>query len=260
MENLQLTSLSQELLPWQAKQEKVMLSFLEELNRETNRFVLKGGMAIRACYGLDRFSDDIDLEGYQGTRLTSFVVMFCEKRGYAYRLAKNTPTVERFLIDYGEVGHPLKVEVSYREKATVNGSVTKKRGITVYTADHLAGLKAKAYAGRDRLRDLYELTFLCKHHFQELSEETKGVVAAAYKKKGLEQLDYLLRSEDDPSLDKEKLAADFLEVNDMLGLLYSKEEKETLVLKEVSEKVSEGKKPSLRPKARLLDKDISLGR
>lgn len=88
MENLQLTSLSQELLPWQAKQEQVMLSFLEELNRETNRFVLKGGMAIRACYGLDRFSDDIDLEGYQRTRLTSFVVMFCEKRGYAYRLAK----------------------------------------------------------------------------------------------------------------------------------------------------------------------------
>ena len=35
---------------------------------------------------------------------------------------------------------------------------------------------------------------------------------------------------------------------------------ETLVLKEVSEKVSEGKKPYLRPKARLLDKDISLGR
>lgn len=138
--------------------------------------------------------------------------------------------------------------------------MTKKRGITVYTADHLARLKAEAYAGRDRLRDLYELTFLCKHHFQELSEETKGVVVAAYKKKGLEQLDYLLRSEDDPSLDKEKLAADFLEVNDTLGLLYSKEEKETLVLKEVSEKVSEGKKPYLRPKARLLDKDISLGR
>ena len=238
MENLQSASLSQEPLPWQAKQEKVMLSFLEELNRETNRFVLKGGMAIRACYGLDRFSDDIDLEGYQGTHLTWFVAMFCGERGYAYRLAKSTPTVERFLIDYGEVGHPLKVEVSYREKATVNGSVTKKRGITVYTADHLAGLKAKAYAGRERLRDLYELTFLCKHHFQELSEETK----------------------DDPSLDKEKLASDFLEVNDKLGLLHSKEEKETLVLKEVSEKVSEGKKPSLRPKARLLDKDISLGR
>lgn len=122
--------------------------------------------------------------------------------------------------------------------------------------DRLAKMKAAAYGARDKIRDLYDIVFICKEKFSDLSEGTKEILSDAIGAKGLEQFDYLIATQKDPLIDKEKLASDFLEVNDKLGLLYSREEKETFVLKEVSE----GKKPSLRPKAKLSDKDISLER
>ena len=48
---------------WRDTHGKVILDFLKCLNKETDQFTLKGGTALLTCYGLDRFSEGIDLDG-----------------------------------------------------------------------------------------------------------------------------------------------------------------------------------------------------
>ena len=55
----------------------VIKTFLTELNSCGNdRFILKGGTALMLCYGLDRFSEDIDLDGTRGEDIIPFVETF----------------------------------------------------------------------------------------------------------------------------------------------------------------------------------------
>lgn len=48
---------------WQTNHGNFIHAFLLLLNKQTDQFVLKGGTALSLCYGLDRFSEDIDLDG-----------------------------------------------------------------------------------------------------------------------------------------------------------------------------------------------------
>ena len=90
-------------------------------------------------------------------------------------------------------------------------------------------MKCAAYAGRDKIRDLYDLTFICNHFFERLSPQTKALIRSAVEYKGIEQFDYLLQNQPDKLINAAKLAEDFLEMYDRLGLLYDKEEKESLL-------------------------------
>ena len=40
----------------------VITNFLAFLNKSSDQFVLKGGTSLMMCYGLNRFSEDIDLD------------------------------------------------------------------------------------------------------------------------------------------------------------------------------------------------------
>lgn len=48
---------------WREQHGVVISLFLKYLNSQTDDFVLKGGTALMTCYKLDRFSEDIDLDG-----------------------------------------------------------------------------------------------------------------------------------------------------------------------------------------------------
>lgn len=48
---------------WRPEHGKTIYSFLEYLNKRSDNFILKGGTALLTCYELDRFSEDIDLDG-----------------------------------------------------------------------------------------------------------------------------------------------------------------------------------------------------
>lgn len=52
---------------WQEDHGKIITNFLSLLNKTTVQFVLKGSTALSCCYGLDRFSEDIDLDGKNKT-------------------------------------------------------------------------------------------------------------------------------------------------------------------------------------------------
>ena len=171
---------------WKTLHEKVMVSYLLLLNKRTDQFILKGGTALARCYGLDRFSEDIDLDGTKQD-IKEITKRFCDRFGFTLRVAKDTPTVKRCLVDYGNTNKPLKIEVSYNV--------------------------------RDKIRDLYDLTFICNNHFEKLSHGTKNSIRDVLSYKGLEQFDYLVATQSDPLIDKDKLAEGFLKMHDRLGLL-----------------------------------------
>ena len=188
-----------------------------------NPFVLKGGTALSLCYGLDRFSEGIDFDASGAShaygRFREAVHRFCKAEGYTYRIAKDTATMQRAYIDYGNASCPLKVEASYRRLEIPDSYVCIKGGIKVYTLDELARLKAVAYSGQDKIRDLYDVAFICTHHYDELDVSARDALRAALEYKDLERFDYIVRTQRDGLIDPDALETMFLESFDKLGLL-----------------------------------------
>lgn len=87
----------------------VISAFLKHINRSSERLILKGGTSLMCCYGLDRFSEDIDLDS-SNTDIKPFVDSFCRDNNFQYRVDKDTDTVKRGFIHYGNEGHQLKIE------------------------------------------------------------------------------------------------------------------------------------------------------
>lgn len=212
---------------WRKQHKEVMLSYLKYLNAKTETFILKGGTALYLCYDLDRFSEDIDLDGKE-KGLAALVDAFCSKRGFTYRVAKDTPIVERCFINYGNERRPLKIEVSYRRAEIPAREVETINGIKVYVIDSLCGMKINAYAGRDKIRDLYDLTFICNNYFERLSHQTIALLRGAVEYKGIAQFDYVVRNQPDELIDTDKMAEDFLKMYDQLGLLLDEGERDLI--------------------------------
>lgn len=202
---------------------------LRDLNEYSdNPFILKGGNSLVQCYGLRRMSGDIDLDAshLRSNRKNFFsrIQDICNRHGWTYRIAKDTDTVGRVLIHYSETEAPLKVEVSYRNMRIAPNDVTRRNGMTVYKLNKLAQMKCAAYSNRDKIRDLVDLCFICDNYFDDLSEETKGLIRETFQYKGLDQLDYLLNSEKDLPFSQDDIIDSFLEANDRLGLISEENE------------------------------------
>lgn len=214
------------LKEWQTEHFKVISDFLTQLNAVTSDFVLKGGTSLMMCYNLDRFSEDIDLDARRGNKnIEQIVDVFCKQYNYAYNVNKDTDTVKRYMIHYTEKRNkPLKVEISYRRRSIGNDETTNINGIEVYNIDSLCIMKASAYQARDKIRDLYDICFLCNNYWDYLSEGAINALRTSVEYKGIEQFDYIVRDQADELIDKDKLADDFLLMYDKLGLLYTEEE------------------------------------
>jgi len=217
---------------WKARHGEVIREFMNNIsktmNKNSNEFVLKGGTALMLCYGLDRFSEDIDLDKNRGSgNFLKFVDAHCKQFGYVYRIAKDTNTVKRTFINYGGDYKPLKIEMSMRRKEIPDDEITTVNGIVTYTPDTLAEMKALAYQGRDAIRDLYDLCFLYNnYHKEQITPRTLSMIQRSLSYKGLEQFDYLIHSQEDELIDNDKLMHDFLNMYDNLGLLYDEDEQE----------------------------------
>jgi predicted nucleotidyltransferase component of viral defense system len=209
---------------WQIKHGKVINDFLQFMNSKTDDYILKGGTALMTCYQLDRFSEDIDLDSKNKNLIKNIVETFCKQYDYPYRIAKDTDTVKRFMIHYTDGLKPLKIEISYRSRNINKNDIDKINGISVYKINRLAYMKCNAYNSRDKIRDLYDITFICKNYYNQLSDDVKGFVCDAFQYKGLEQFDYLIATQSDELIDNDKLAEDILDVYDKLGLIAEKDD------------------------------------
>ena len=208
---------------WRIEHKHIINMFLEFLNNETDQYILKGGTALMKCYGLNRFSEDIDLDGKE-KNIIPLIDEFCVKNGFSYRIGKNTDTVKRCFINYGNVGHKLKVEASFRRKDFSDVEIHKINGIVVYSINELCLQKASAYSQRDKIRDLFDLTFIANNFSEQLNPFVRSSLRSALEYKGLQQFDYVVKDQPDELIDIDVLAENFLKAFDNLGILSDKEE------------------------------------
>lgn len=213
---------------WHVAHRKVIDDFLHYLNKEDNGYILKGGTALLMCYGLDRFSEDIDLDG-QGKNLVRIAESFCKEHDFPVpRIAKSTDTVTRFFINYGSEGRPLKVELSSRDKNISTETVTVVNGIKTYTINTLCQQKLIAYTQREAIRDLYDICFIARTHSDSLSSDTETIFKLSLLYRGIEYFDEIINTQTDELINNDELATHFLEMFDKFGLLVTEEEKEIL--------------------------------
>ncbi len=171
-------------------------------------------------YGLDRFSEGVDLDQPEGaTDFVDLIAHVCQVHGYTYRLDEDTTTVKRCSIYYGG-SHPLKVEVSMRSTSVSEYDYSEFEFGHVYNIDVIAEQKASAYSARDRIRDAYDLCFITLNYGRQLGPSTRRVVANAFLSKGFEQADYLVLNQPDELVDNNKLMDMFVDSWDQLGLLH----------------------------------------
>jgi len=208
---------------------QLIKDFLDFLNSCSDLFVLKGGTALMMCYGLDRFSEDIDLDMLSSdkTVMQNILQKYCSKTGYTFRTAKQTNTTERYILHYDDT-QTLKIEVSHRKVASKK-NIKQINGIQVYDIDTLCILKKGAYDNRMRIRDLYDLVFICNNYWDELSPVVKSGVLESLSRDVLERFDYLIRQEHDEYIDVKKLENNLLELLFSLEIIKeNKQEKENI--------------------------------
>ncbi|HLC20059.1 MAG TPA: nucleotidyl transferase AbiEii/AbiGii toxin family protein [Candidatus Nanoarchaeia archaeon] len=137
---------------------------VEELYRVFNTAVIHGGTAIWRCYGAQRFSEDIDV--YIPKDMTKLDLLFAhlEKRGFSIekRNISEKSLYSNLLWDRTFVRFEAifrKTEGHLREYQTIEGNL-----ITVYslTPEEFIVEKVKAYLGRHKIRDLYDIFFLIR--------------------------------------------------------------------------------------------------
>lgn len=211
---------------WRDRHFEVITEFLNYLNDKTKDFILKGGTSLLMCYNLDRFSEDIDLDSTSKRKIEKIVEDFCNEKHYTYRVPKDTDTTKRYMIDYDGASKSLKVEVSYRRSHIDENEITEINGIRVYNINQICLMKASAYSGRDKIRDLYDICYICNNYWNELSEDVKNMIRVAVEYKGLEQFEYVIKDQKDELINNEKLVTDFLRMYQKLGLLVEEDEQQ----------------------------------
>jgi len=80
-----------------------------------------------------------------------------------------------------------------------------------------------------RIRDLYDLVFICNNYWNELSPVVKSGVLESLSRDVLERFDYLIRQEHDEYIDVKKLENNLLELLFSLEIIKeNKQEKENI--------------------------------
>lgn len=210
------------MLEWQVQHKNVICDFLNYLFSKSNKFILKGGTSLMLCYNLTRFSEDIDLDGFDKNMFLKIVANYVKERPFfTYRIAKDTDTVKRIMLHYDGI-KPLKVEVSYRRKEVAQKDYTivnvVPSGIIVYTIENIMIMKINAFNSRDKLRDLYDITFIYLNYKTFLNVFIINSLRDAIAYKGVEYFDYIIKTQFDDLINANELLTGFLTMYYELGL------------------------------------------
>ncbi len=192
--------------------------FLQYLNKYSGNYVLKGGTALMLHYGLPRFSEDIDLDSNDPNSICYIADNFCKQYGFISNIKKEADFALHIMIRYSESHDPLIVNISLRYSDIPSSAYKIDNNVKVYNIDVLAALKIATYGVRDKLRDLFDCSFIINNYYDELSFHTINSCISTFQHKGLEQLDYLIATQKDPLIDIDSLKESYLKACDRLGL------------------------------------------
>jgi predicted nucleotidyltransferase component of viral defense system len=136
--------------------------------------VLKGGTALLLCYGLDRFSEDLDFDAPKKFNITGRVEKVLSRYAHEFtvKTVKDTETVQRLKVHYRNeaVDRLLKIETSFRQSPSTE-FVEIRGGIKTYKVSGLIDQKLAALVGRTKARDLYDVAFLVRTYRDHFSKE-----------------------------------------------------------------------------------------
>ena len=148
--------------------------------------VLKGGTALKLCYGLDRFSEDLDFDCAKSLNLDSSIqAVFAQLgktkqhlRNPAVSVTKDTQTVKRYRIIYADDIN-LKLETSLRGTPN-DDDLVQLNGILTYKIEKLIQQKLRALNGRTAARDLHDVIYLYENFFDSFGNDELGEIEALY--------------------------------------------------------------------------------
>jgi predicted nucleotidyltransferase component of viral defense system len=171
----------------QAEHLEVMTEICHSFNRKRLPIVLKGGTALKLCYGLDRFSEDLDFDCAKSLNLESSIQAVFAQLGKSKQhlrnpdisVTKDTQTVKRYRIIYANDIN-LKLETSLRGTPN-DDDLVELNEILTYKIEKLIQQKLRALNGRTAARDLHDVIYLYDNFFDSFGKEEMGEIEALYK-------------------------------------------------------------------------------
>ena len=170
----------------QAEHLEVMTEICHSFNRKRLPMVLKGGTALKLCYGLDRFSEDLDFDCAKSLNLDSSIQAVFAQLGKTRQhlrnpdvsVTKDTQTVKRYRIIYADDIN-LKLETSLRGTPN-DDDLIQLNGILTYKIEKLIQQKLRALNGRTAARDLHDVIYLYEHFLDRFGKDELGEIEALY--------------------------------------------------------------------------------
>lgn len=183
--------------------------------------VLKGGTALLLCYGLDRFSEDLDFDAPKKFNIAGRVEKVLSRLtdDFEVKTVKDTATVQRLKIHYRSqtVGRLLKIETSFRQAAATTPSI-KVNGIKTYPLSALIDQKIAALLGRTKARDLFDVCFLARNYPNDFSPLAKQQLTAQLHDLNALESRYRPAFVDDGILTAEQLPELVLQLNALIAI------------------------------------------
>jgi predicted nucleotidyltransferase component of viral defense system len=205
--------------PAQDKHVAIMQAIAQDLRDLP--MVLKGGTALLLCYGLDRFSEDLDFDAPKKFNIAGRVEKVLSRLtdDFDIKTVKDTATVQRLKIHYRSqaVGRLLKIETSFRQVAETTPSI-EVNGIKTYPAHALIDQKIAALLGRTKARDLFDVCFLARNYPNEFSPKAKQQLAEQLQDLNALESRYRPAFVDDGILTAEQLPELVLQLNELVAL------------------------------------------
>ncbi len=173
----------------EAQQEEhtaVMTAICRGFNQKNLPMVLKGGTALKLCYGLDRFSEDLDFDCAKSLNLESALrEVFAQEgktkahlRSPDISIKKDTNTVKRYRVIYGD-NINLKIETSLRGTPD-DDDIVEINGILTYKMPKLIQQKLSALNSRTAARDLHDIVYLYEHYLDHFGDDELAEITAIY--------------------------------------------------------------------------------
>jgi len=170
----------------QKDHELVMQTICESFLKKKLPMVLKGGTALKLCYDLDRFSEDLDFDSAKPLKLESSIEDVFSQLGKGQpkfrkpeiSLTKKTETVRRYRVTYADNVN-LKIETSLRGTPD-DKDITEINGILTYKISVLIKQKLSALQGRTTARDLHDVIYLYETYYDDFGDEEKASMQDLY--------------------------------------------------------------------------------
>lgn len=186
-----------------AKQEQFETEVLEKLNstKALNKLVFIGGTMLRLCYGLNRFSVDLDfwIDGRTDKKKLYREIKGCLNESYQVKDSADKFYTMLFEIKSKDYPRSLKIEIRKETKKIRTGQAIaysrySNNQVFVKTAslEDMMRMKIEALLDRKEIRDAFDIEFLIKKGIElGLGQNERGKILAVIN--GFGKMDYKVK-------------------------------------------------------------------